>query len=144
MKNAFITFAVLMSIIFLPLNVMAEGADSIVGMLAVTTDEAGAITGATLSAETYDESDNVNTVTYKVVMDETGKAMAEAMGGSEVKVSGTISASEDEQTITVSSYESAQTEEAPPETGSEEPVMDDPDGSSEMSSDDSSDEPMDD
>ncbi len=143
MKNAFITFAVLMSIIFLPLNVMAEGADSLVGMLTVTTDEAGTITGATLSAETYDESDNVNTVTYQVVMDETGKAMAEAMGGSEVKVTGTISSSDEKQTITVASYESAQTEEAPPESGIEEPVMDDPDGNIDMGSDDSSDEPID-
>lgn len=100
----------------------SSGKDSLIGLLSATRDTTGSISGAALEAETYDENDNVVTVTYSILMDETGKALAEKFDGAEVKVTGTIKDSPEagkSRSIVVTSFEGT-SEEIPTEPLEEE------------------------
>ena len=108
-----------------------EGSDSLIGIVSASRDASGAISSANLEAETYDESDNIVTLVYKVEMDDVGKQLAEKFDGAEVRVTGTIkeaTAGSKERSITVLTYEGT-SEEVPmePEFDSASPDADVPD-----------------
>jgi hypothetical protein len=72
--KTFAIIAIIFSILF-SVSISAQETevnDSLIGILSVSKDAGGNITGASLEAETYDENDNVVTVSYRIEMDETG------------------------------------------------------------------------
>lgn len=103
------------------------GNDSLIGIISVTRDATGAITGATLEAETYDDNDNVVSNIYTIVLNDVSKPLVEANEGLEVNVTGTISESKEpgkSGTITITSCEKL-TEEVLPEPVDDAPAADD-------------------
>jgi hypothetical protein len=85
--------------------------DSLIGIISASRDASGAITGATLEAETYDDNDNVLVMVYRIEMDDIGKKLAEEYDGAEVKVTGLIKSAAEgahskDKTIVVAAYES--------------------------------------
>ncbi len=97
-----------------------DASDSLIGIVSASLDAAGNIVGATLEAETYDDSDNVVSIVYQIEMNDTGKQLAEKFDGAEVKVTGTIKADNGtSRTIIVSAFE-ATSEEVPMEPVDEE------------------------
>lgn len=82
--------------------------DSLIGTISTIKGSAAEVIGANLQAETYDENDNIVTISYSVVMDENGKEIAEKFDGKEIQVIGTIAESTDgsaKSSITIASYE---------------------------------------
>ncbi|MFZ5953097.1 MAG: hypothetical protein ACOYXC_20510 [Candidatus Rifleibacteriota bacterium] len=85
-----------------------EASDSLSGFVAATFDAAGKVTSATLTAETYDDKDNIVSIAYQIELDEKGRELASQYNGFEVKVTGKISGSSektDGRTIKVISFE---------------------------------------
>ena len=108
-----------------------EGSDSLIGVISANRDANGAITSANLEAETYDESDNIVTLVYKIEMDDVGRQLAEKYDGAEVQITGTIkeaTSDNKERSIVVKTFEGT-SEEVPmePEVDLVDPSTDVPD-----------------
>jgi hypothetical protein len=69
-----------------------DGTDRLTGIVTVTRGAEGEISSVTLNAESYDENDDIVSVTYKIELDEMGKQLGEKHDGEEVQVTGTIKA----------------------------------------------------
>ncbi|MDN5280213.1 MAG: hypothetical protein PWR01_4178 [Clostridiales bacterium] len=125
--KTFAIIAIIFSILF-SVSISAQETevnDSLIGILSVSKDAGGNITGASLEAETYDENDNVVTVSYRIEMDETGKQLAQQHDGAEVNVTGTIKEAKEgsnDRSMTVVSFE-ATSDEVPMEPAYDEPII---------------------
>lgn len=125
--KTFAIIAIIFSILF-SVSISAQETevnDSLIGILSVSKDASGNITGASLEAETYDENDNVVTVSYRIEMDETGKQLAQQHDGAEVNVTGTIKEAKEgsnDRSMTVVSFE-ATSDEVPMEPAYDEPII---------------------
>ncbi len=67
-----------------------DGNDSLTGIVTVTRGAEGEISSVSLNAESYDENDDIVSVSYKIELDEMGKQLGEKHDGEEVQVTGTL------------------------------------------------------
>lgn len=108
-------FTMLLFVLTLSFAGAQEGPDSLIGIISAARDAAGAVTGITLEAETYDDNDNVVTLVYQLEMNDMARQLAENYDGAEVKVTGQIKiAADNEKTIAVTAFEGT-SEEVPME-----------------------------